>query len=135
MNTVKKQLKKMSQRNNYTLYDYFAIAIVVLLVIISLLFWRVYYLENKINDLKKTFKTDELIRENEIYKYKYLDSLEGVKRSDIDVKVVANKAKKNKTIAFYKSQHETLNTLSDSSQYFSLDSILTECRNKPFKRD
>jgi len=125
----------MSQRNSYTLYDYFAIAIVVLLVIISLLFWRVYYLENKINDLKKTFKTDELIRENEIYKYKFLDSLEGVKRSDIDVKIVANKVKQNKTIAFYKKQHETLNALSDSSQYFSLDSILTECRNNPFKRD
>ena len=125
----------MSQRNNYTLYDYFAIAIVVLLVIISLLVWRVHYLENKLNEYEKQPVKYYKQQEGKIDSLKQLDSSEVVKRADIDVKLVANKVKKNKTIAFYKSQHETLNTLSDSSQYFSLDSILTECRNNPFKRD
>ena len=125
----------MSQRNNYTLYDYFLIAIVILLIIISLFVWQLNKKTNRIKELEKLILNNDFKQEVKIANFKRLDSLEAVKRDTIEVKVKQVKKAKKKTIAFYKSQHETLNHLSDSSQYFSIDSILAECRDKPFKRD
>lgn len=129
----------MDQANkNFSIYDYFIILVLVLTISISLNAWLII----KNEKLKDEIVHDNQLRihtakdvyiinsKNEFLIKKHQDNL--VK---MQIKLDSISYKSVQVIIKYKTKYEKVYFLPDSLQYGYTDTLLAECRTKPFKRN
>jgi len=129
----------MDQINKkFSIYDYFIILVLLFAISVFLNTWLII----KIEKLKEEIIHDNQLRihasqdvsvinlKNEALIKSHQDNL--VK---MQIKIDSLSHQSGQVIIKYKTKYEKVNILPDSLQYGYTDTLLAECRNKPFKRD